>query len=269
MSSQKTYAITGSASGMGAATCQRLRDGGHQVIGVDRREADIVVDLGTPEGRRAAIAAISEACDGTLDGFVPFAGLAEVPGRPCGDIVAVNYFGTVELLEGLRECLASADAPAAVAISSNSTTTTPELDDSLVKACLSGDEKTAKKVAEQTRPFHVYPATKTAVAHWVRRHAPTQEWIGAGITLNAVAPGVVTTAMTEEIMKDPTLGPQFEQFPVPAGRHGQPEELAALVEFLLGPNARFICGSLIFADGGTDALLRSDDWPATFYPKTP
>jgi hypothetical protein len=34
------------------------------------------------------------------------------------------------------------------------------------------------------------------------------------------------------------------------------------VAFLLGPDARFFCGSIVFVDGGTDALLRSDDWPA-------
>ena len=41
----------------------------------------------------------------------------------------------------------------------------------------------------------VYPASKIAVARWVRRHAVTDEWIGAGIRLIAVAPGVVDTAM--------------------------------------------------------------------------
>jgi len=42
---------------------------------------------------------------------------------------------------------------------------------------------------------------------------------------------------------------------------GTPEELAAFVAFLLGPEARFFCGSVIFVDGGTDALMRADDHP--------
>ena len=32
--------------------------------------------------------------------------------------------------------------------------------------------------------------------------------------------------------------------------------------FLLGPESSLLCGSIVFADGGTDALLRTDDWPA-------
>ena len=40
------------------------------------------------------------------------------------------------------------------------------------------------------------------------------------------------------------------------------DELAAVVEFLLGPGGSFFCGSVIFCDGGTDALLRGDAWPA-------
>ena len=52
---------------------------------------------------------------------------------------------------------------------------------------------------------------------------------------------------------------------------GQPNELiavqiAALVEFLLGPDARFFCGSVVFCDGGTDAATRADDVPPPWHP---
>ena len=47
----------------------------------------------------------------------------------------------------------------------------------------------------------------------------------------------------------------------PLGREGRPEEIAGIVAFLLGPDARFLCGSILFVDGGTDALLRPNDWP--------
>ena len=47
------YAVTGSASGMGQKVAQRLCDAGHTVIGVDMKQADIVADLSTAEGRRA------------------------------------------------------------------------------------------------------------------------------------------------------------------------------------------------------------------------
>ena len=107
-----------------------------------------------------------------------------------------------------------------------------------------------------------YPATKIGVARWVRRHAPTREWIGAGIRLNAIAPGMTDTAMIAEGRRDPVIGPLLDRFPLPIGRMAQPEEMAALICFLLGPDGRFFVGSLVFNDGGTDALLRADDYPA-------
>jgi len=50
------------------------------------------------------------------------------------------------------------------------------------------------------------------------------------------------------------------------GRKGTADELAAFVEFLLGPDARFFCGSFLVVDGGTDAHLRPDDTPVNWNP---
>ncbi|MCB1041011.1 MAG: SDR family oxidoreductase, partial [Acidimicrobiales bacterium] len=91
----------------------------------------------------------------------------------------------------------------------------------------------------------------------------TPAWAGSGITLNAVAPGGVETPLVQARREDPVTGGAVDDFPIPVGRTGRPDELAALVQFLLGPDARFICGSLIFADGGTDALLRADAQPTS------
>lgn len=76
-----TYAITGSASGMGRETAQRLRDGGHTVIGVDIKDADVVADLSTPHGRSEAVERVLAASGGRLDGAVLAAGLGPSPGR--------------------------------------------------------------------------------------------------------------------------------------------------------------------------------------------
>lgn len=254
-------AVTGSASGMGRATVDLLSSRGHSVIGVDQRDADIVADLGTPEGRRAAVAGVRERCDGRLDGLATFAGVVGVPGRAGSVLASVNYFGTVELLAGLRPLLAAAEQPAAVAISSNSTTTVPGVPAELVEVCLSGDEAAARRVADDVGSVMSYPATKTAVARWVRRNATTPDWIGAGITLNAIAPGATDTAMVAEAAADPEIGPSVKAFTVPIGRLVEPAEMAGLAAYLLGPDARFFCGSVVFADGGTDALMRPDDWP--------
>jgi NAD(P)-dependent dehydrogenase (short-subunit alcohol dehydrogenase family) len=259
----RTIAITGSASGIGAALHRRLTDAGERVIGVDVQKADVVADLSTPDGRRAAIAAIQDRSGGVLDGLVPCAGLSGLPDRAGSLVTSLNYFGTVDLLIGLRENLTRAEAPAAVVVSSNSTTTVPPgmVSAELVEACLAHDEETARAVGDKVGSLAAYPASKTALARWVRRKAPTEAWIGQGINLNAIAPGKTETAMIAEGRADPVIGQHIDAFPVPIGRSGQPEEIAALLAFLLGPEARFIVGSVIFADGGTDAQARPDDWP--------
>ena len=263
----RTIAITGAASGMGAATTKKLRDQGHRVITVDQRDANIVADLGTAEGRRQAIAAITSMSDGKLEGFVPFAGIGPLPGRPGSLVISVNYFGTVEMLDALRPLLAAGDEAAAVAISSNSTTCQPGIPVDLIEACLAGDEAAARKLADDKYDSLVaYPSSKVGVVRWVRSHATQPEWAGEDIRLNAVAPGMIDTAMVAEGKADPKLGPLLEAFTMPVGRTGRPEEIAALVAYLLGPDARFFCGSLIFCDGGTDAMLHPHDYPSPWSP---
>jgi NAD(P)-dependent dehydrogenase (short-subunit alcohol dehydrogenase family) len=262
MSRQRTVVVTGSASGMGAATKARLEADGQRVIGVDLHDADIEVDLGTAEGRHAAIDAVSAQADGSIDGLVTWAGLSGLTRYEGSLLVSVNFFGTVALLDGLRPLLAAGDRPAAVAISSNSTTAQPGVPMDVVECCLAGDEAAARAAADAAGALASYPATKMAVAWWARRHAPTDEWAGAGITLNVVAPGAIETPMLQASREDPTIGQFVDAFPVPVGRKGEAGELAAFVQFLLGPDARFFCGSVVFVDGGTDALLRADDFPS-------
>ncbi|HJR19298.1 MAG TPA: SDR family oxidoreductase [Actinomycetota bacterium] len=255
--------ITGSASGIGAATAARLRSEGHEIIGVDLRDAEVIADLATPDGRRSAIESVLSQTGESIAGLVTCAGIAGKPDRPGSLVAQVNYFGTVELLAGLREALA-AGGGAAVAISSNSATVQPGVPMDVVEVLLSGDLDAASAAADATPggSIAVYPASKIAVAWWVRRNAPKKAWIGSGVRLNAIAPGIIDTAFTQELRADPLIGPAIELFPVPMGRSGRPEEIAAVVAFLLGPDASLFSGSVLFADGGTDAKIRADDWPA-------
>lgn len=261
MTTRRTVVVTGSASGMGAATRARLEADGQRVIGVDLRDADVIADLSTAQGRGAAVEAVTEQAGGAIDGLVTWAGVAGLSHLPGSLVVSVNYFGTVALLEGLRPLLARGDRPAAVAISSNSTTCQPGVPLDLVQLCLDGDEVKARDAADAATALFAYPASKLAIARWARRQAPGHEWAGAGITLNVVAPGAIETPMLDATRDDPEIGQFVDAFPVPVGRKGDPAELAAFVQFLLGPDARFFCGSVVFVDGGTDALLRADDLP--------
>ena len=188
------------------------------------------------------------------------AGLAGLPGRAGSLLASVNYFGTVDLLEGLRPLLRPGGA--AVAISSNSTTVQPAVPADLVEACLRHDEELSAQIADARGSLATYPATKLAVAHWVRRNATGPDWAGSGIRLNAIAPGMIDTPMVAGLRADAKAGPMLDMLPIPAGRPGRAEEIAAVVDLLLGPDGAFFCGSVVFCDGGSDALLRTNDWPA-------
>ena len=252
-----TIVITGSAGGIGQATRERLSLDGHEVIGVDIRDAEVIADLSTPEGRTEMIGAVATATGGRIDGLVAGAGIT---GPDPQQVVSINYFGAVATVEGLRPLLAQGTDASAVAISSNSSTTLVSLPDGLVEACLDDNEAEARELAGSD-PGTAYATSKLALARWVRRTAIGTDWIGSGIRLNAVAPGLIDTPLVaDNIDMIMNLG---DVYPIPIGRPGRAAEVANLLAFLLSPDASFFCGSAVFMDGGSDAALNADAWPAT------
>ncbi len=247
----KNYLMSGGATGIGAAIKTLLRAAGHNVVVMDVKDADITVDLADPASRSAAIAQARSHFSGGLDGVITCAGVAShFPDT--GKIISINYFGTTELVDGVADLLTAGGR--VVLISSNSAPMCQAPD--LVEAMLGNDESIAVAAAADHTGHNCYSGSKQAVARWMK--AVSGGFAKRGITINAVAPGYIETPMTASVAADPNYGDSIRQFveSIPAGRAGLPSDIANLVEFLLSDKAGFICGSLIFIDGGHDAMFR-------------
>lgn len=251
-----TFAMTGGATGIGAAIKEHLHNAGHRVVVADIKDADIIADLSSSNGRQVAIEGITAACNGALDGFIACAGVAShVSNKKL--IPAVNYYGTTELMEGLAGLLAN-NSGSALLISSNSAPMSSDAD--FVDLLLDGDEDAALRHVEGIDGQAAYSGSKQAVARWMRRNV--NRFAQLGVRINAIAPGYTQTPMTKAVEESEEYGQAIRDFmaSIPVGRPGQPEDMANAAAFLLSDAASFICGSVIFVDGGHDAMLRPDQF---------
>lgn len=92
-----------------------------------------------------------------------------------------------------------------------------------------------------------YAASKGAVAQFTKSLA--NEWASQGVNVNAVAPGYIATDMNEALINDETRSRQILER-IPAGRWGQPEDIAGAVLYLATPAANYVHGEVIVVDGG-------------------
>lgn len=255
----RTYVVTGAASGIGAATAELLRAHGHTVIGVDLAGVEVTGDLSTPEGRAAAADAVLATADGAIDAIIACAGIA----APIAKTMAINYFGVTEFLTALLPNLSLADQPRAAVVSSMASLQPVSAE--LVDAALSGDEPLALEIGDQLAAtaeggFLNYSSSKRALSRWVRRASVSDAWAGAGIPLNAVAPGTVTTAMTAGLLASPEGLAQVDAaVPMPLNYHQPASSIAELLVWLTSPANTHMAGQTIYCDGGADAVLRGDD----------
>jgi NAD(P)-dependent dehydrogenase (short-subunit alcohol dehydrogenase family) len=251
--------VTGSASGMGAATAERLRWQRHTVIGVDLRRGEVTADLSTAEGRRQAAAELLALSGGCIDRLVCCAGLG--PSAPAEAVASVNYFGAVELLDALLPALRKGQAPSAVVVGSNEAALWNWDKDALPHAYLKDGEAAVHALLRAQRPAdrasHVaYASSKHAVTVAVRSRAAA--WGEAGVRLNVVAPGPVQTPLLRACEDDPRFGDAVKAFVPPLGRRAQPSEVAGVIEFLLGEQASYVHGAVFFVDGGIAAVQKPD-----------
>ncbi|MFB7214908.1 SDR family oxidoreductase [Streptomyces sp. NPDC056255] len=252
----RTCLVTGSASGIGKATVALLAQRGHTVIGADLDDGDIRADLATAQGRAELVVRARELTGGRLDAVVSCAGVAHFDPLT----IKVNHFGAVATLDGLRPLLAAGTDPRAVVVGSIDSV---HPDPAIVAAALAGDEAAAVDAAraavDRGEGHLVYSSSKAAISRWVRRAAATDDWAGAGVPLNAVAPGVVVTPLTRPLLDDPQTRALVERsVPMPLHGHARPEQIAPLIAWLASPENTVVTGQVVFADGGADAVLRGD-----------
>jgi glucose 1-dehydrogenase len=242
--------VTGAASGIGRATCLRLaRDararGAQAGVGaldlgpsagldgllqelaaIGARAVPVHADLGDPE---APARAVAEAVDGLggLDGLVSNAGinrpgkLVEASVADWDRVFAVNTRATWLLAKAAYPAL-RASRGAIVAVAS-----------------MSGSEPHANLAA--------YGPSKAAVIMLAQVLA--QELAPDGIRVNTVSPGMTRTGMTARVYEDAEVARARADL-VPLGRVATPEDMAAVIAFLLGPDAAYVSGQDLIVDGG-------------------
>jgi 2-dehydro-3-deoxy-D-gluconate 5-dehydrogenase len=92
-----------------------------------------------------------------------------------------------------------------------------------------------------------YAASKGGVAQLTK--ALANEWASKGVNVNAIAPGYIATKNTAALRADPTRSRQILER-IPAGRWGEPDDIAGAAVFLCSDAARYVTGQVLLVDGG-------------------
>ncbi|MBM02105.1 MAG: beta-ketoacyl-ACP reductase [Micrococcales bacterium] len=226
--------VTGGNRGIGAAIARRLVDAGHRVVVASRSGTGpdecaltgaVSIDVSSAASIADGLSQIEETY-GPIGVLIANAGITKdnllmrMSDEEVDSVVQTNLSGSIRLCRGVARGMIRAKTGRIVLISS-------------VVGLLGS--------AGQVN----YAASKAGLVGVARSLA--RELGSRGITVNVVAPGFVETDMTaelEESRRDEILSA------IPLGRYASANEVAAVVEFLVGPDAGYITGSVIPVDGG-------------------
>jgi 3-oxoacyl-[acyl-carrier protein] reductase len=240
--------VTGGSRGLGLAIARRLAAGGENVIAIARRESDQLA---------AAMHELAAKERGGSIRFQPF-DLSDTGGLrdlvkllrkqfgPIGALVNNAALGTSGILATMPdvriERLIHLNVTAPILLTKY-----------VVRAMMADGGGRIVNVASIVgftgfKGLSAYAATKSSIIGFTRSLA--REVGSLGITVNAIAPGFIDTEMTLELGAK-----QREQIARRSalGRMAEPDDVAAAVEFLLGPNARNITGIVLTVDAGGTA----------------
>jgi NAD(P)-dependent dehydrogenase (short-subunit alcohol dehydrogenase family) len=254
MHQDRTYIVTGVASGIGAETCRMLRAQGARVIGVDRTEtnnADVFfqADLSDPNS-------IAELVDKLPEGTNGLANIAGLP--PTVDaalLMKVNLIGLRMLTKGLIGKLA--DGASIVNLASLAGFGWPEALDQIKAALALNFDSDVEAFAAHNNLQEAgrsYFLSKEALVVWTMQNRWT--WRDRGIRMNAVSPGPVDTPILADFLE--TLGERAAEDMKVMDRPGTPQDIAPVVSFLLSEGSAWIRGTNIATDGGMSSHILSN-----------
>ena len=256
----------GGGAGMGAAAVRMLVEQGAEVHVLDFKEPPVEVashqaaDLADREAIEAAAAAIP----GSIDALFNCAGVA---GSRFSDLdtVLINFVGVRHLTDLLVPRMPAGSAVATIA-SAAGATWPQQLQKALPLVQTEGFAEGRAWCEEHLGEFeHSYVVSKEAICIWTQ-HACVD--LGAkGIRINCTMPGPTRTPLSPAF--DEATGKEFwENFPIPVGRHAEPEEQAQALLFLNSRAASCITG-VPLPDGGTISGATVGSIPPEAFPALP
>ena len=257
----KRVVVTGSASGMGAATAAILTELGAEVIGLDVAPTEvgvqrsITVDLRDEASIDDAVAEVA----GPVDSVFSVAGL---PGAPFSDLdtMLVNVFGARHLIESLVPVIP--EGGSVVCVASNAGLGWEQKLDELLPPVQTATFAEAKAWCEE-HPEAIrggYGPSKEMSNVWVAWRAPSL-LAEHGIRLNLLNPGPTATAMMPKF-EDQVGAAMIDAFIGPGGRRSTPEEQAWAMVFLNSPRSSFVAGEAFHVDAGFRAAMLTDQLDA-------
>ena len=247
-------ALTGGATGIGAAVAARFKQEGHQVIAFDitKPEANIDQWIETDLSSQDSISAAIKQTDGQFDALINNAGLPPREGLE-ETILRVNFFGLKHFQNAMLDKL-QAGASIISTASRAGAMWRDNLDEVKALLALAPSELSAFIADRNIDPVRAYNLSKEAVI--VMTMSMTESMLARNLRINSVSPAAVSTGILQDFAA--AFGDKVSKNIARVGRAGDPAEIAEVIAFLASNDSRWINGQDIVIDGGMSAIIGTD-----------